>query len=315
MPVFGVQAIAPQPDSFQPPTSLQTTQPERNDVLAGGLATENPLIEASLPVIKPAHRKGNGTKALKQLETALIPAPRIKPKVLKTKPAISMDKPVQYASLSRNYKHLDAQPKPPKLNLPHIPNKLEKNLFGSVELKFEDERRIKAWSRVYDKFVRDTEELRLCINSSATCTDPALAAWARDLRELKRLPRTEKITAINTMVNRRSYASDIRTYGTNDYWASPREFLSRSGDCEDYAILKFASLMALGFRNSDLRIVVGTLPTGQPHAFLAVKSGGVELVLDNRKNYVYRSEYRSDYIPKYSMNLANRWSHIIPKTT
>ena len=231
-------------------------------------------------------------------------------------------KPVQLASLDLNIPEINK----PRVFVPNIhvsPSKippvlrttpkLKKKLFGSVELKFDDERKIKAWSSVYERFLRDVDGIKLCLR--AGCTDPLLSNWANELRSLQNLSKFQKIAAVNTLVNQRRYADDRRNYGRSDYWASPREFLSRGGDCEDYAILKFASLLALGVNDQDMRLVVGRLSNGRPHAFLATNVGSQEYILDNRQSQVYLTTNRTDYVPKYSMNLSYRWSHIIPGAT
>jgi len=191
--------------------------------------------------------------------------------------------------------------------------KLERKLFGSVELKFDDERKIRAWSSVYERFLGDVGGLKSCMNT--TCADPLLGQWASELRPLQNLSKYQKISAVNNLVNRKMYADDRRNYGRSDYWASPREFLAKGGDCEDYAILKFASLLALGVNDKDMRLVVGRLSDGTPHAFLATHVGNQEYILDNRQSQIYLTENRKDYVPKYSMNLSYRWSHVMPGRT
>jgi predicted transglutaminase-like cysteine proteinase len=245
-------------------------------------------------------------------------------------PNISVQKPtapVQFASLDLKLPEIQ-KPKiysPPKssVSIPELQTtsrtygvkpRLEKKLFGSVELRFEDERRIRAWSGVYYKFTSEVETLKSCVSAPQSCSDPVLSAWAGELRQLKGMTNFDKIAAVNSLVNKRTYADDRRVYGRSDYWASPREFLTRAGDCEDFAILKFASLIALGMDDDNLRLVVGRLSDGTPHAFLAAKLGQNEFILDNRQTEVYLTTDRSDYVPKYSMNLSYRWSHVMPKT-
>ena len=41
----------------------------------------------------------------------------------------------------------------------------------------------------------------------------------------------EQLTAINEFYNRWPYRRDAELYGRSEYWATPREFMSRSGDC------------------------------------------------------------------------------------
>ncbi len=57
----------------------------------------------------------------------------------------------------------------------------------------------------------------------------------------------DQIQAVNQFLNQWQYKTDEQNYGQRDYWAAPLEFLRRSGDCEDYAIVKYVSLRQLGF--------------------------------------------------------------------
>jgi len=94
---------------------------------------------------------------------------------------------------------------------------------------------------------------------------------------MKNLSKAEQIQRVNNLVNRIGYKHD--QFGTSqaDHWAAPSEFIYGRGDCEDYAILKFASLMALGHSNNDLRLVVGQLTGIGSHAFLSVDTGNGEV--------------------------------------
>lgn len=59
---------------------------------------------------------------------------------------------------------------------------------------------------------------------------------------------------INRTINRQiAYKSDV-----SDYWQGPSEtlYLGR-GDCEDFAILKRAALLAAAYRDSEIMIVIG----------------------------------------------------------
>ena len=66
-----------------------------------------------------------------------------------------------------------------------------------------------------------------------------------------------KLQAINQFFNHRvTYAEDIDVWGQIDYWASPLEMLGQArGDCEDYAIAKYFSLVAAGMSVAKLRMV------------------------------------------------------------
>ena len=72
--------------------------------------------------------------------------------------------------------------------------------------------------------------------------------------------------------------------GVEDYWATPREFFAKGGDCEDYALAKYAALRAAGFAQDDLRFLIVRLPHLQTdHAVLSVRHEGRWLILDNRR--------------------------------
>ena len=57
-----------------------------------------------------------------------------------------------------------------------------------------------------------------------------------------------------------------------------------TGDCEDYAIAKFAMLLDAGVAEKDLKVLlVRDMAVRQDHAVLAVRIDGRWLVLDNRR--------------------------------
>ena len=72
---------------------------------------------------------------------------------------------------------------------------------------------------------------------------------------------------------------------TPDHWSDPLETLhSSSGDCEDYAIVKYAAaLLAAGVSKDVVKIVVlrNRLPN-ENHAVVAVRVDNQWLILDNR---------------------------------
>ena len=66
---------------------------------------------------------------------------------------------------------------------------------------------------------------------------------------------------------------DETQWGVPDHWSHPLETLrSNSGDCEDYAIVKYATLLAAGLSKETLKIVVlrNRLPN-EDHALVAVR--------------------------------------------
>ncbi|MES0881525.1 transglutaminase-like cysteine peptidase [Roseibium sp. SCP14] len=121
-----------------------------------------------------------------------------------------------------------------------------------------------------------------------------------------------QIPKVNYMVNRLlAYREDIRLWKTGEYWASPVETLQRrAGDCEDYAILKYALLRDLGVEDEDMRIVVlRDTAARQYHAVLSVRHNGKWLILDNRFSRIRFERDLPHYQALYSVNAAGEWSH------
>ncbi|MGC2813689.1 MAG: transglutaminase-like cysteine peptidase [Bradyrhizobium sp.] len=81
-----------------------------------------------------------------------------------------------------------------------------------------------------------------------------------------------------------SPASDEMQWGVADHWSDPFEtLLSNRGDCEDYAILKYAALLEAGIPKDDVKIIIlKNLFPNETHAAVATRVDGQWLILDNR---------------------------------
>ena len=81
-----------------------------------------------------------------------------------------------------------------------------------------------------------------------------------------------------------SPVSDERQWGVADHWSDPFEtLLSYRGDCEDYAIVKYAALLEAGVPADDVKIVIlkNRFPD-EYHAVAAARVNDEWLILDNR---------------------------------
>jgi predicted transglutaminase-like cysteine proteinase len=126
----------------------------------------------------------------------------------------------------------------------------------------------------------------------------------------------ERLQRVNRFFNERIvFRSDLLVWGVEDHWASPLEALARGqGDCEDYAIAKYASLLAAGVVRERLRLVYvrAVLPetgTPQPHMVLAYHAevGAEPLILDNLRPEVLPASQRPDLRPVFSFNDEGLW--------
>ncbi|WP_426992996.1 transglutaminase-like cysteine peptidase [Methylomonas sp. CM2] len=133
-----------------------------------------------------------------------------------------------------------------------------------------------------------------------------LIASGRDLSE------DEKMRRVNDFFNQNvEFVDDIALWHKTDYWATPTEFLVKgAGDCEDYSIAKYFTLVEMGVSDSKLRITyVKALELNQAHMVLTYfESPRAEpLVLDNLKTAILPASKRRDLQPVYSFNGTGLW--------
>lgn len=135
--------------------------------------------------------------------------------------------------------------------------------------------------------------------------------WRNILSELKSENETVQMTKVNQFFNQLYFVNDINLWGKNDYWATPLEFLgSNAGDCEDFTIAKYFSLLELGISDKKLRLVyVKSLTLNQFHMVLAYysKPNAVPVLMDNIDPVIKPATQRRDLLPIYSFNGKNLW--------
>lgn len=118
-----------------------------------------------------------------------------------------------------------------------------------------------------------------------------------------------QLTAVNAFWNRTIREdSDPSIWQQDDYWATPLETLMRGvGDCEDFVIGKYFSLVHLGVPPERLRLIyVRAQIDGQSIAHMVLgyyKSPDADpLILDNLRDPIQPAGQRSDLTPVFSFN-------------
>lgn len=186
-------------------------------------------------------------------------------------------------------------------------------LFGSLEFRAGELSGIPNWTAAMARIESEQAAYRACDADVGACTSPRMIAWRSKIQALRGRFVLAQLQELNEFVNDLApYRTDADNYGVSDYWASPAEFLTRAGDCEDYAIIKMVSLLALGFSNDQMRIavVVDTL-RNLPHAVLTVEAEGRTYILDSLFDIVVTHDRITQYVPQYSVNFTTRWAHIV----
>lgn len=160
----------------------------------------------------------------------------------------------------------------------------------------------RKWTGVLERHESEMSRLaEACTTSdSRGCK---LNEWKQFLTDIEDKKESVKLILVNLYVNRTAYISDADNWGVADYWASPREFFAKGGDCEDYAIAKYLSLRALGFSSANLRIaVLWDARAQESHAVLVYSKDNLSLVLDNRNDLLLPASSLGHYQPTYSVN-------------
>ncbi|MDR2839601.1 MAG: transglutaminase-like cysteine peptidase [Azonexus sp.] len=142
--------------------------------------------------------------------------------------------------------------------------------------------------------------------------------WQAMLTSKQSLSEKEKLREVNNFFNQHiAFDDDISIWGQSDYWATPLETIGNSrGDCEDFSIAKYYSLLSLGVPVNKLRLVYVRArlngPGGavlQAHMVLAYYAAPTAepLVLDNLKPEILPASSRADLSPIFSFNSAGLW--------
>ncbi len=119
------------------------------------------------------------------------------------------------------------------------------------------------------------------------------------------------VEQVNSFFNKLVFVSDAKHWGKTDYWATPTEFVaSGGGDCEDFAIAKYFSLVRLGVQSDKLALnYVFAAGLNQSHLVLAYYplSGMEPWVLDNLMDAIKPASERPDLLPIYSFDVSSLW--------
>jgi predicted transglutaminase-like cysteine proteinase len=192
--------------------------------------------------------------------------------------------------------------------------------FGLFAKRLSGGSLLEKWKGVEHKLEDDMVQLALCDGDRERCVSPAAlrfldivdAARARDGRA--------RFGEINRAVNLAIRAmSDMAQHGQLDVWSSPLDtFASGAGDCEDYAIAKFAALRMAGVASEDVRIVVlRDVLHGEDHAVVLARLDGHWLTLDTRRMAMIEDIDVRNHRPLFAIDDAGvmRYEEQAPSST
>ena len=143
--------------------------------------------------------------------------------------------------------------------------------------------------------------------------------WSRLIELARDQAVPQQLSRINEFFNSRTvFSSDVEVWKQPDYWATPLETLVRGrGDCEDFAIAKYVSLIALGVPLSNLRLIYVKAQiageggnVSQAHMVLGYYAdpNGEPYILDNLVSEIAPASARRDLVPVFSFNSEGLWA-------
>lgn len=126
---------------------------------------------------------------------------------------------------------------------------------------------------------------------------------------------SEKIEIVNKFFNKKiSYNSDKFNWEMDDYLAKPEEVLKLgSGDCDDYAIVKYDTLKKMGISPEQMVLMYVFTDYNKKlegHMTLGVysKEHGDYLVLDNMMNEILPFKKRKDLTLVFGFSAFGVWT-------
>ena len=155
----------------------------------------------------------------------------------------------------------------------------------------------------------------------------SVSAWRELLTSTAGQPETAKLRRVNDFFNRRiRFAEDRDIWGAEDYWATPLETMGRGeGDCEDFAISKYATLRLLGVPSEKMRLTYVKARIGGPqsaitqaHMVLSYYPAPSDepLVLDNLISDIRPASRRPDLATVFGFNAEGLWvGGVVPRAT
>lgn len=187
-------------------------------------------------------------------------------------------------------------------------------IFRTIEFKSKSFKALPQWRRVLEQVKQEQKAFNACTENAANCSSEVQKSWREIILAAQGLGRMDTLNKVNRYFNRWPYKLDNEVFGVNEYWASPVEFMTRSGDCEDFSIAKYFALKELGFTQEEMRVViVMDRIRNIGHAVLAVYEKKDILVLDSLSNVILSHSKYKHYQPQYSMNETTRWAHFVQR--
>ena len=163
---------------------------------------------------------------------------------------------------------------------------------------------ISMYASKYPSF--STLELKSIEEKLGKNTKKRIVCYSDTIESYKKYSRSEQLVKVNYFLNEILPKVDRPNVDKENYWETPKEFLTMGrGDCEDYVIIKYFTLLKLGFEKDKLFMTVAYEKyTGQYHMVLSYfKNEDTQpLILDNLSFNVVDLKKRKDLVVNMFIN-------------
>ena len=144
------------------------------------------------------------------------------------------------------------------------------------------------------------QDLKLIKYKSGYIAKNRVVDYSLTMRRLKKFPRRKQLVHVNRYLNQLLQKPDSLNQDISDYWETPKEFLCIGfGDCEDYAIIKYFTLIKLGFPKNRLFLTtVYVKSSGTYHMVVSYFEYFLKppLILDNLSFRILNTKERDDLV-------------------
>ena len=180
--------------------------------------------------------------------------------------------------------------------------------FGMATVAADDGALSATWRKLQNEIQADERIVEQCRATPQSCASPAAPRFIAIVDEGNGYEGLAKIGRINRAVNLAIGAASAAVQST---WSAPLQTLAAgSGDCKQYAVLKYAALRSAGFAAGDLRLVIARIrhpqnPDAKPvdHAVVTIRNDAGWIVLDNRSLAMLESRQVLDqYLPLFALD-------------
>ena len=164
---------------------------------------------------------------------------------------------------------------------------------------------------VAGEFAPSMQVLRQVEQAYGNFARQRVVTWYQLINDYQDARPEDKLELVNNFFNRLAFVNDSELWGQEDYWATPLQMLSSNGgDCEDFSIGKYFTLLKMGIPEERMRLTyVKALQLDQAHMVLTYfpTPDAEPLILDNLVTDIRLSSERTDLLPVYSFNGNGLW--------